>query len=66
MQLYRLIYCSLTALHVSRNIFAHHQEHLNSIYSFWYYLRTSLAAGVMDELKLQFQLIHDTSRQRHT
>jgi hypothetical protein len=27
----------------------------------------SLPAGVMDELKLQmhFQLIHDTSRQRH-
>jgi len=29
MQLCRIIYCSLTALHVSSDIFAHHQEHLN-------------------------------------
>jgi len=36
MQLYRIMYCSLTALHVSNNIFAHHQEHLNFIYSLWY------------------------------
>ena len=48
----RLIYCSLTALHVSRDIFAHHQEHLNCIYSFWYYSRMSLPAGVMDGLEL--------------
>jgi hypothetical protein len=34
MQLCRLIYCSLTALHVSSDIFAHYQEHLNCIYSF--------------------------------
>jgi hypothetical protein len=25
----------LTALHVSNDIFAHHQEHLNCNYSFW-------------------------------
>jgi hypothetical protein len=56
----------LTALHVSSDIFAHQQEHLNCIYSFWYYSRMSLAAGVMDELELKFQLIHDTSRQRRT
>jgi len=31
------MYCSLTALHVSSDIFAHHQEDLNCIYSFWYY-----------------------------
>jgi hypothetical protein len=29
MQLCRIIYCSLAALHVSSDIFAHHQEHLN-------------------------------------
>ena len=29
MQLCRLIYYSLSALHVSGDIFAHHQEHLN-------------------------------------
>jgi len=51
MQLCRLIYCSLTALHVSSDIFPHHQEHLNCIYSFWYYSRMSLPAGVMDELE---------------
>jgi len=28
MQLYRLIYFSLSALHVSGDVFAHHQEHL--------------------------------------
>ena len=39
MQLSRIIYCSLTALHVSSDIFAHHQEHHNCIYSFWYYPR---------------------------
>jgi hypothetical protein len=47
MQLCRIIYCSSTALHVSRDIFAHHQELLNCIYSFWYYSRTSLPADVM-------------------
>jgi hypothetical protein len=28
MQLYRLIYFSLLAVHVSGDVFAHHQEHL--------------------------------------
>ena len=63
MQQYRIIYCSLAALHVSSDIFAHHQEHLNCIYSFWYYPRESLPAGFMGELE-QFQLSHETSRQR--
>jgi len=31
MQLSRIIYYSFAAVHVSSNIFAHHQEHLNSI-----------------------------------
>jgi len=31
MQLCRIIYYSLAALHVSSDIFAHHQEHLNFI-----------------------------------
>jgi hypothetical protein len=31
MQLCRIIYYSLAALHVSIDIFAHHQEHLNCI-----------------------------------
>jgi hypothetical protein len=53
MQLCRIIYCSLTALHVSSDIFAHHQEHLNCIYSFWYYWRMSWPAGAMGELELQ-------------
>jgi hypothetical protein len=33
MQQCRIIYCSLAALHVSSDIFAHDQEHLNCIYS---------------------------------
>ena len=52
MQLCRIIYCSLAALHISRDIFAHHQEHLNCIYSFQYCLLMSLPAGVMDEFKM--------------
>jgi hypothetical protein len=31
MQMSRIIYYSLAALHVSSDIFAHHQEHLNYI-----------------------------------
>jgi len=53
MQLCRKIYCSLTALHVSSYVFAHHQEHLNCNYSFWFYSRVSLSAAV-------------SSLQRHT
>jgi hypothetical protein len=30
-------YFTLAALHVSSNIFAHYQEHLNCVYSLWYY-----------------------------
>ena len=67
MQQCRIIYCSLAALHVSIDIFAYHQEHLNCIYSFWCYTRKS-SAGFMGELELtcQFQLSHETSRQRLT
>ena len=52
MQLCRIIYCSLTALHVSSDNFAQHQEHHNCIYSFWYYSRMWLSAGAMDKLEL--------------
>ena len=55
MQLYRIIYCSLTAVRVSSDTFAHHQEHNNCIYSFWYYSRMWLPAGVMDESELQIE-----------
>ena len=47
--LYRLIYYSKSALHVSGDVFAHHQEYL-TIYRIW---QCS-----------QFQLIRDTSRQQ--
>jgi len=36
MQQCRITYCSLAALHVLSEIFAHHQEHLNCIYSLWF------------------------------
>ena len=49
MLLCRIIYCSLTAVRVSGDIFVHHQEHLNCIYSFWFYSLVSLSAGVMAE-----------------
>jgi hypothetical protein len=47
-QVCRIIYCSLTALHVLSDIFAHHQEHLNCNYSFWFYSRVSSAAVVAE------------------
>jgi hypothetical protein len=47
MQLCRIIYFFLTALRVSSDIFAHHQEHLNSNYSFRFYSRASLSAAAM-------------------
>ena len=50
MQLCRIICYSLAALHVSSDIFARHQEHLNCIYSFWYYTRMLLPAGIIGEL----------------
>jgi hypothetical protein len=52
MQLCRIILYSLAALDVSGVIFANHQEHLNCIYSFWYYTRMLLPVGVMDGLEL--------------
>jgi len=59
MQLYRLIYFSFLALHVLSNVFAHHQEHLTVFtLSGSIHLRL-LQTGVLDVLKLQFQLIHD-------
>ena len=36
----------------SVGLLAHHQEHLNCIYSLWYYTRDSLPAGFMGELEL--------------
>jgi hypothetical protein len=42
----------LTAVHISSDIFAYHQEHLNYNYSFWVYSRVSSAPH--------------SSQQRHT
>jgi hypothetical protein len=53
MQLCKIVYCSLAALRVSRDIFAHHQEHLNCNNSFWLYSLVSLSAA-------------DISRRQHT
>ena len=58
MQLHRIIYYSLVALHVLSNLFAHHQEHLNCITAsgITHICRCRLASwGV---LELQFQ--HNT------
>jgi hypothetical protein len=54
---------TLAALHVSSDIFAHHQEHRNCIHSLWYNTRESLPAGFMGESEM-FHLFHETSRQR--
>jgi len=49
MQPCRIIYCSLTALYVSSDIFVYHQEHLNCNYSFWFYSRVSWSAAENDK-----------------
>ena len=54
MQPFRLIYCSLLAVHVSSDIFPHHQEHLDCIYSIRYYSPMSLPVGVIDEMELRY------------
>ena len=54
MQQCRIIYCSLAALQVSSDTYAHHQEHLNCIYSLWDYTRELLPAGFIGELELCF------------
>jgi hypothetical protein len=65
MQLCRIIYYSLTALHVSSDIFAHHQAHLNCKQLL--VLQTYVAAGwYHGRVGTQSQHSHDTSRQRHT
>jgi len=51
--------CSLATLHVSSDFIAHHQEHLNCSYSFWFYSRVSLSAVFMAQS-------HESSRQRYT
>ena len=53
MQLCKIIYYSMSALHVSSDIFAHHQEHPNCISSFWYYTYMFLPVGIMGELEFQ-------------
>jgi len=43
--------CSLAALHVSSDIIAHHKEHLNCSYSFWFYSRVSLSAAADNDMR---------------
>jgi hypothetical protein len=43
--LHLLFPCFLVALHVSSYVIAHHQEHLNCSYSFWFYSRVLAAAA---------------------
>jgi hypothetical protein len=63
MQMCKIIYYSLASVHVSRDIFAHHQEYLNCICSFWYYTHMLLPVGIMGQL--EFPLSDDTNRQQH-
>ena len=51
MQLCRIIYYSLAALHVSSDIFTHHQEHLNCITASGITHVQSLPAGIMGVLE---------------
>jgi len=65
MHICRIIYCSLIALHVSSDIYAHHQEHPNCSYSFWFYLRASLSAAAMTAADNDARE-YGSSRQRRT
>ena len=46
--------CLLVALHVSSDVIAHHQEHLNCSYSFWFYSRLSLIFPSVTRCRRQF------------
>jgi len=70
MQMCWIIYCSLTALHVSSDVFAHHQEHLNCITAsvIIHVCRCRLVSWMIWNLSMtpagsdirEFQLIHNT------
>jgi len=57
--LYRLIYCSKSALHVSGDVFAHHQEH-TTIFTVSCSVHPSFCRLVFR----QFQIIRNTSWQQ--
>ena len=63
MQLCRIIYCSLTALHVSSDIFAHHQEHINCNYSS--FLFTCVVVGCCHGSSRQWRSTINYSTQLH-
>ena len=64
MQLFGLFICTQSALYVSGDVFAHHQEHL-TVFTVSDSTTILLPAGVMDEMELTFQLVHDIGRQQH-
>jgi hypothetical protein len=51
MQLCRIVYCYLTVVHVSSDIFAHHKAHLNYNYNFSFYLRVSLSVAADNDTR---------------
>jgi hypothetical protein len=51
MQLRKINYCPLIALHVSSDIFAHYQEHLNCNFSFLFYSRVSFSAAADNDTR---------------
>ena len=51
-QLFRLLVFFKSALRVSGNRFAHHQEHFLTICSFWYSIPTLLPTGATVEMEL--------------
>ena len=69
-----LIHYSKSALRVSGDVFAHHQEHLTVFTLSGSVHPSLLPVGILDELKLnivqlklnyvQYQLIQDTTRQQ--
>jgi len=50
MQLCRIIYYSLAALHVASDFFCSSSGESKLYYSFWYYTRMSLLAGIVGVL----------------
>ena len=66
MQIFGLFICTQSAVRVSGEIFARHQEHLTVFTaSDIVHLRMLLPAGVMDEVEREYHLIHYTGRQQH-
>ena len=64
MQIFGLFVCTQSAVHVSGNVFAHHQEHL-TVFTASDIVHLCCCWPISWMRWNEFHLVHDTSRQQH-